>query len=284
MRIAVVGLGLIGGSLGLALKRNGTDMEVVGYARRAEVARVAVQRGAVDRAEGDLSAAVERAEVVFLATPVMAVREIMSGMASYLTEGCAVSDVGSTKAQVMAWADEFLPSSVSFIGGHPMAGKEVSGIEAADGELLRGCTYCLVPGRKAAKGAVERVEGLVRQMGASPLYIDAAEHDNLVAAISHLPMVLSAALVSMTMNSPLWPGMSRLAATGFRDVTRLASGSAEMTRDICLTNRDSLLAWLDEYVNELERWRRLIENGGEGVQKAFLEAREKRKDWLSQIQ
>ncbi|MFQ5987652.1 MAG: prephenate dehydrogenase, partial [Dehalococcoidia bacterium] len=192
-------------------------------------------------------------------------------------------DTASTKAQVMGWAEEFLPSSVSFIGGHPMAGKEASGIEAADSALFAGCTYCLVPGRGATTEAINVVEGLVGQIGAEPIFLDASEHDSLVAAISHLPLLLSAALVSATTRSPSWPKMAKLAATGFRDLTRLASGNPEMSRDICLTNREPILHWIDEYIKELGEFRRLVGEGGQEMEQAFIRARQGRERWLGEI-
>ncbi len=279
MRIAIIGLGLIGGSMGLALRKKKTDLEVVGFARRGETASRAVKLGAVDRTEGDLLAAAKGADVILIATPVMAMKDIMARIGESLDESCVVTDVASTKAQVVGWAEERLPSRVSFIGGHPMAGKETSGIEAADADLFTGCTYCLVPGRSAAKEAIDKVEGLVRQIGAKPLFIEASEHDMLVAAVSHLPIVISSALVSMTTKSPLWDDMSKLAATGFRDLTRLASGSPEMSRDICLTNREFILRWIDEYSEELEKFRHLINEGSEELAEAFRQAKEGGEGW-----
>ncbi len=280
MRVSIVGLGLIGGSMGLALRRLEADVEVVGFARRREVASRAVELGAVDRAEERLLNAVDGADVVLIAIPVMAMKDMMKAMAEGLQKGCIVTDAGSTKAQVMDWASEYLPDTVTFVGGHPMAGKETSGIEAADADLFAGCTYCLVPGPGAAAEAASTVEGLVRRIGARPLFIDAAKHDRLVAAISHLPMLVSSALVSMAAGSPDWPEMSGLAATGFRDITRLASGSPQMTRDICLSNSDSIVRWIDEYVKELTRFRHLVANGGDELEKALTLAREQRETWL----
>ncbi len=279
MRIAIIGLGLIGGSMGLSLRKK-ADLEVVGFARRGETASRALELGAVDRTEGDLLAAVRGADLVLIATPVMAMKDIMAKIGESLDKGCIVTDVASTKAQVMGWAEERLPSWISFVGGHPMAGKETSGIEAADADLFIGCTYCLMPGRSATKEATDKVEGLVRQIGAKPLFIDASEHDMLVGAVSHLPMVISSALVSMATKSPLWDDMSKLAATGYRDLTRLASGSPEMSRDICLTNREFILRWIDEYSKELEKFRHLISEGSEELGEAFLQARERREGWL----
>ena len=281
-RIAIIGLGLIGGSMGLALKKV-ADLELVGFARRPEVASKALSIGAVDRAEGNLLSAVEEASLVIIATPVVAIKEILAQIGERLPQGCIVTDTASTKAQVMGWAEEFLPSSVSFIGGHPMAGKEASGIEAADADLFAGCTYCLVPGRGATTEAINVVEALVGQIGAKPIFLDASEHDSLVAAISHLPLLLSAALVSATTRSPSWPKMAKLAATGFRDLTRLASGNPEMSRDICLTNREPILHWIDEYIKELGELRRLVSEGGQEMEQAFIRARQGRERWLGEI-
>jgi prephenate dehydrogenase len=288
MRITIIGLGLIGGSMGLALRRAGAGLEVVGFARRPEVASRALELGAVDRTEGSLISAVKDAELVLIATPAMAIKEILAEIGGSLREGSIVTDAASTKAKVMDWAEETLPPSVSFIGGHPMAGKETSGIEAADGDLFQGCTYCLIAGRGAAQEARDTVAGLVRQIGANPLFIDAAEHDSLVAGVSHLPLLISVALVAATTRSPSWPRMAGLAASGFRDLTRLASGDPRMSRDICLTNREPILHWIDDYIEELRALRRLVSEGGvkggggesEKLGEAFMQAREEREDWL----
>ena len=291
MRIAIIGLGLIGGSMGLALRRAEADFEVVGFARRPEVASRALELGAVNRTEGELHSAVKGADMVIIATPAMAMKGILAEIGGSLREGSIVTDTASTKAKVMGWMEESLPPSVSFIGGHPMAGKEATGIEAADSDLFQGCTYCLIAGRGATKEARDRVAGLVRQIGANPLFIDASEHDSLVAGISHLPILISVALVAATTKSPSWPAMARLAASGFRDLTRLASGDPRMSRDICLTNREPILHWIDEYIQELKALRRLVSEGGEKgeggecgesekLEEAFMRAREEREGWL----
>ena len=280
-RVAIVGLGLIGGSVGLALENaKAVGLERVGFARRAEVASKAVSIGAVDRAEGDLISAVEDANLVIIATPPMAIREILAQIGERLPPGCIVTDTASTKAQVMKWAQELLPPSVSFIGGHPMAGKETFGIEAADADLFRGCIYCLVPGGNADSEAIDFVSGLVKRIGAIPLFLDAAEHDSLVAGISHLPLLVSAALMSVTMKSHSWPQMSRLAASGFRDLSRLASGNPEMSRDICITNKEPILRGIDEFLKELGEFRRLVSEDGKELGQAFLRAQEGRERWL----
>ena len=280
MRVSIIGLGLIGGSLGLAFRKSETDVEVIGYARRPEVASRAVELGAVDRTEGSPVAACKAADMVFIATPAMAVRELLVAIGGHLRDGAVVTDTASTKVSVMGWADEILPPPVNFVGGHPMAGKEVAGIDAADGDLFRGCTYCLVPGRDATGEAVAELEGMVKRIGANPLLIEAGEHDNLVAGISHLPMLVSMALIAATTKNPSWPAMMNLAATGFRDLTRLASGDPRMERDICLTNRENIISWIDKYTEELEKLRRQIDDGGSDLEDTFTQLKQEREAWL----
>jgi prephenate dehydrogenase len=280
MRVSIIGLGLIGGSLGLAFRKSEADVEVVGYARRPEVASRAVELGAVDRTEGNAVAACQDADVVFIAVPTMAVRDLLVEIGSHLRDGAIVTDTASTKAMVMDWADQILTPSVNFLGGHPMAGREASGIGAADGELFRGCTYCLVPGRNAAEEAVAELEKMVKRIGANPLLIEAEEHDNLVAGISHLPMLVSTALVAATTEDPSWPAMMKLAATGFRDVTRLASSDPRMWRDICLTNKQHIIKWIDIYIEELGKLRRRIDDDGKDLEDTLIQLKEKREAWL----
>ncbi len=282
MRIAIIGLGLIGGSIGLALRKADAGFEVVGFARRPEVASRAFELGAVDRTEVSLLSAVKGADLVIISTPAMAMNGILAEMGVGLRQGSIVTDTASTKARVLDWAKQALPQSVSFIGGHPMAGKEVSGIEAADGDLFRGCNYLLIAGSGASEEARDRVAAMVRQIGANPLFMDASEHDSLVAGISHLPLLISVALVAVTTKSPLWPKMATLAASGFRDLSRLASGDPLMSRDICLTNREPIIRWIDDYIEELRALRYLISEGGEidRLEEAFIQVRKERERWL----
>ncbi|MCL4459001.1 MAG: prephenate dehydrogenase/arogenate dehydrogenase family protein [Chloroflexi bacterium] len=279
--ITIIGLGLIGGSLGLALQRTKLGYEIIGHDLDPGTAAEARKRGAIDKAEWNLPAAVSKATLVIIATPVGAVKDTLRDIATYLPRGCVVTDTASTKQQVLAWADEMLPEGVSFVGGHPMAGKEVSGIAAADPDLFIGCTYCLLPSPGATAEAVSLVANLVSAIGAKPYFIDPVEHDSFVAAISHLPFILSTALVNTTAHSPAWREISRLAAGGFHDASRLASGDPIMYRDICLTNRDGLLRWMETFLHELEDMRQLIASGDERLEMVFQEAKEARDKWQS---
>ncbi|GAI16682.1 unnamed protein product, partial [marine sediment metagenome] len=268
-------------SIGLSLKQVGEPgWEIVGCVRRSEAASMALSLGVVDRGETNLRKAVKEADLVIIATPVLTVKEILSKIANYVHPGCIVTDTASTKLEVMKWAEEILPPTVDFIGGHPMAGKESYGMRAAEAKLFQGCVYCLTPARRASAEAIDRVADMVKKLGAMPLLIDAEEHDNLVAGVSHLPMLLSAALVSVTAGNPSWGKMSRLAASGYRDLTRLASGNPEVNAHICLSNQKAILHWIDEFSQELERYRQLVSEGGNRMEEVLNEANKARQEWL----
>ncbi len=263
-QITIIGTGLIGTSLGLALRASGLRNLVVVGSDAEHAARAGAQRReAFDRMESRLGNAIEEADVVVLATPVMAMRELMEAMSPYLPEGCVVTDVGSTKTQVLQWADELLPDSVDFVGGHPMAGRETPGPENADGQLFMGKPYCVIPSPKASQRAVGEVTTLVESVGGEPYFISVDEHDSFVAAVSHLPFVLSTALVGCTSKSANWSDIGQLASSGYRDITRLASGDAVMHRDICVSNPEPIVAWIDAFIRELYEYRKLLDTDTE---------------------
>ena len=281
-RLAIIGLGLIGGSLGLAIKGARLEnLEVVGSDKEWGVAPKAKRLGAIDRVARDASSAARDAALVIIATPILAIRQVMEEIAPVLREGCVVTDTGSTKAEVLRWAGELLPEHVDFVGGHPMAGKEQSGIQAADGGLFAGAAYCVVPHVDASERAIKAVLTLANIVGARPVFIDAEEHDSYVAAVSHLPIVLSTTLFSLARSSQAWPDMAELAGSGFRDLTRLASGDPNMSHDICITNRDGILHWVDRMIGELSRYRELIQDKDEELFKAFARSQLDREAFLS---
>jgi prephenate dehydrogenase len=281
VHLAIIGLGLIGGSIGLALKQaSWRQAEIVGYARRHETGSLALKLGAVDRIESDLSKTVKGADIVIIATPVLTIKDIFSQIAPGLSSNSIVTDTASTKLQVMQWAEELLPLGIDFVGGHPMAGKEISGISAATADLFRNCTYCLTPASRASPAAVQTVKEMVKKLGAIPLTIDAQEHDSLVAGISHLPLLLSVALVSATTKNPSWQQMSRIASSGYRDLTRLASGNPEVNAHICLSNQAAIVSWIDMFIEELQKLRELVAEGGDEIEKVLTLANEARRKWL----
>ncbi|MEX2446257.1 MAG: prephenate dehydrogenase/arogenate dehydrogenase family protein [Dehalococcoidia bacterium] len=256
MRVAILGTGLIGSSIGLRLRRDpSTDTEVVGFDRYTEVARQAQRAGAIDTAAHTPEQAVEGADLVILAAPVLAIRKLLEEIAPVVSREAIITDTGSTKTEVMRWAQELLPAHTGFVGGHPMAGKTETGPDAADPDLFEGARWIVVPAVRTTEGATNGVLWLADRMGATTIFMDAAEHDAYAAAVSHMPMVAATALFSMEHASEAWPELSELAAGGFKDMTRLAGTDAAMAYDIIVTNREQTIHWLDRYLVALREMR-----------------------------
>lgn len=290
-RVTIIGLGLIGGSIGLGLsawsKTNGTGgkpaLHLVGFDTDIQQQQYAKKIGAVDRTEWDLTRAVRDADIVILAVPVLATEETFRSIADHLKPGAIVTDTASTKAQVIEWANRLLPRTVHFVGGHPMAGKAQS-IEGAEAALFKGATWCVCPSVHASEDANKNVLGIIGALEAEPYFVDPLEHDAHVAGVSHLPFVLSAALMRATSRDSSWRDMRLLSATGFRDTTRLAAGSTAMHRDIVMTNRESITRWVDAMTAELTEFRAQL-NGDESeaaMTAYFDSARDARAEWATQ--
>ncbi|MNX93493.1 prephenate dehydrogenase [compost metagenome] len=277
MRVALLGLGLIGGSLGLALRAERPDLEVVGWDPDPAAIALARKRGAIARAAPSPAAAVADADRVVLAAPVGAFPALFAAIAPGLRPEAVVTDVASTKAAVSAWA---IAAGLNFVGGHPMAGIEQVGVAHARADLFRGATWCVTPTPGADPAAVTAVEALAAAAGARPLRLDPATHDAFVAAVSHLPFAASAALVSLTTNDPRWAQMAPLAATGYRDATRLASGSPVMYRDICLTNQEAIAPLLRQLAASLTSLADQLDDPP-AVEAFFTRARDAREAWLA---
>lgn len=281
-RIAIIGTGLIGASIGLALKASGLEgVTIVGHDADRSNANEAHKMGAIDRAEHNLPKAVSGAGLVIIATPVLAVREVMGQIAPDLSDRAIVTDTASTKAHVMAWAKELLPPTVSFIGGHPMAGKETMGVKHAEAGLFQGKAYCLCPTVTASESAVKSMLGFVQLLGAEPLFLDAEEHDQYAAAVSHLPLMVSAGLFNLLRSSPAWTDIGAMASSGFHDMTRLASGDPVMSHGIWRTNRDAVIHWLERMSGELLRFRDMLKDAqDEELLEIFATAQVERETFL----
>jgi prephenate dehydrogenase len=280
-RVAIVGLGLIGGSIGLALHKVKAAEQITGFDMGRGVCEHARKVGAIDLPCPTLADAVRGAELVILATPVGAMRMLLQNVAGVVSPGAVVTDVASTKAQVISWAEEFLPENVSFVGGHPMAGKELSGVAASDADLFRNRVYCLTPTVHTRPSAVGKVTTLVELLGARLRFLEPGEHDGLVAGVSHLPFLASIALIEAVVSSPTWSDASPLAANGFRDATRLAAGNPEMYRDICLTNSEAITRWLDQYIVALQQVRQRVANHDRSMEDLFVRAQQARQQWYA---
>ena len=285
-KIGIIGTGLIGTSLGLALRQSDLrNLELVGTDYESSARSGAQKRGAFHKVEGRIQPVVEGADVVVLATPVMAMRELMEAIGPMLQEDVVVTDVGSSKQVVAGWAAELLPKTAQYVGGHPMAGRETAGPEHASADLFAGKAYCVVPNPDTKEQAVSAVTTMAEAIGAKPFFISAGEHDSFVAAVSHLPFMMSVALMQTVSKSANWDDIAQLASSGFRDLSRLASGDAIMHRDISLTNREHIVSWIDSYIRELYEIRNLLneESGpdSEAVEQLFEKASVERARWLA---
>ncbi|MBW3625329.1 MAG: prephenate dehydrogenase/arogenate dehydrogenase family protein [Armatimonadetes bacterium] len=264
--VALLGLGLMGGSLGLALKERGLAGRVIGYARTPETRRAALDRGIADAVVDRVDAAVEGADLVVLGAPLLAYEPLLRAALPSLSPGCIVTDLGSAKAQAVETCESILEGSGAvFVGGHPMTGSEESGPRAARPDLYIGAPWCLTPTHRTPDEALSKVRQLTEAVGSWVLVLSPEEHDLAVAASSHVPHLAAVALVNTLRSvSRQTPAAPRLAAGGFRDTTRVASGSPEMWRDICLSNRESLLRVLKEYREALSALERAVEDGDAG--------------------
>jgi prephenate dehydrogenase len=253
-RIAILGVGLLGGSVGLALKAAGTNYHVVGYGHRASTLETAIQMGAIDEAFDSPERAVVHADLVLLATPVGLFESLLKQIAPHLRERALVTDVGSTKRSIVRAAETLLPRGAFFVGSHPMAGSEKRGVEFAKPDLFRGARCILTPVDRTDSVALNKVESFWKLLGCKTIRMSPEEHDRLICDISHLPHAVAAALVAMQEEAAL-----TLAGQGFLDTTRVAGGDGGLWRDIFQDNRDNVVeslkrlrANLDDLVNMLE--------------------------------
>jgi prephenate dehydrogenase len=275
--VAIVGLGLMGGSLALALR--GSCLRIIGVARRKEVGQLALHEGIADVASCSLSA-VAHADIVVLATAIRHILSTIPEVAGLMRPGALLIDLGSTKAQIVA-AMNALPEGVTAVGGHPMCGKETGGLESADRDLFRGATFVLTPTSHTTGEAMLLAHELVAAVGAKPLVLDAERHDRAVAAISHLPYLLSASLMHVEAEANEADDVTgRLASSGFRDTSRLAASSLEMMLDILLTNRTAVEAALDMFQHEIAGTRALLDDEA-GLRAWMEDARCKRMEMYS---
>jgi prephenate dehydrogenase len=279
-RVAILGLGLMGASLGMALREAGAARLVTGCDADPRVAERAHERGAIDSACADVATAVAAANVTILAAPIRAAPDLLAAIAPCLAPGALVTDLCSVKAPVVTYAERTLPDPSSFVGGHPMIGSERAGVEAARADLYRGCVWPLTPTKRAAPEAIARLCWMITRLGATPILLDPSEHDAAVALISHLPRIAASGLVLTAARSAVWPVARELAASGFHDTTRVASGDPAMTLDISRTNAPALLASLDVYIETLRLLRRRIANGDVTLEATFAGAKRERDDWL----
>ncbi len=282
-KLVVFGVGLIGGSFALALRKAGAVKTIVGVGRNQSNLDDALGLGIIDAASIDPISAVADADFVFVATPVGQMQALLKKIAPRLGPTTVITDGGSTKQDVVACAFDALGNKFSqFVPGHPIAGTEKSGATAADANLYHRRKVILTPVLETDQAAIQSVRGAWRACLAEVHLMRAAEHDALCAAISHLPHLLAFALVDWIANKPNHDAMLKFAAGGFRDFTRIASSSPEMWRDICLANRAALLEQLSDYRSELEKLQDCLQRADAAqLEQLFSRARTTRDDWLA---
>jgi prephenate dehydrogenase len=277
-RVALLGLGLVGGSIARALRASSRPPAIVAWTPSGTGPRLAHADGIIDAVAGSVREAIDGATLVVLAGPPLAILALLEEEADILREaaerGVTITDVASTKAMIVEAADRI---GLPFVGGHPMAGRETSGFAAAEAGLFAGRPWVVVRGAAARDADVERVEDLARAVGAPPVALGASEHDVAVAAVSHLPLVAAASLVEAVTAADDWPTAVRLAASGWSGMTRLARGDVEMGTGILATNRAAVVARLRAYRTAIDEWITALDaqaatDDAAGVLRARLEA------------
>ncbi len=283
-KITLVGVGLLGGSLGQAVRRRGLAGRVAGYVRRAESIRECLDAGAVDEGFTELEPAAAGADLIVLSTPIAQMAGLVSRLQAGLKPGALITDVGSVKASVVAALEPLVHGTgASFVGSHPMAGAERMGVKAARPDLFENAICVVTPTPQSPPPLVQKLEEFWRSVGGRPMRLSPELHDDLVSRSSHLPHVVAAELANYVL-SPVHPReQSILCATGFRDTTRVASGSPEMWRDICLANRRNLARVLGVFIEDLQEFQLALENADSRAIAEFFEQGKARRDaWQSQ--
>jgi prephenate dehydrogenase len=283
-KITIVGVGLLGGSIGLAVRKNRLAAEIAGFVRRPQAMADCEKVGAVDYATSDLLAAVSGADLVILGTPLAQMRALTEQFLPALKPGAIVTDVGSVKAGVVRELSALVKKArAHFIGSHPMAGGEKMGVLAARADLFKGAICVVTPTKRSPARAIRKVEAFWKSLGARTLRLEAARHDLYVSRSSHLPHVAAAALAGLVLNPTAQKPQLALCANGFRDTTRVASGSPEMWRDIVLANRKNIARSVDALVAELGKFQAALKRGeASGVESFFASAKQRRDRWCAQ--
>ena len=279
--VTIIGLGLIGGSLGLVLKEKGLAKTVVGIGRRKENLELAVQMGAIDQFALEPHEAVSQSDLVVMATPVETYLPQIHTWGKDLASSTIVSDVGSVKGRLVSTVEAQLPPSTFFVGAHPIAGKEKSGVVHADSRLFYGARCVVTPTPCTNAQALERICLLWEAAGTVVLSMDPMEHDWVLGAVSHLPHVAAFSLMhtlqALQERTPHAPDLLDFSGGGLRDTTRIAASSPEMWRDICVANHENLGMMVDQYIQQLQEFRRLLNNrDASGLYNAITQAKESR--------
>jgi prephenate dehydrogenase len=285
-KIAIFGVGLIGGSFALALKKAGAVEQVVGIGRTAASLSRARELGIIDEASTSVEFALQGADLVLVAAPVAQTESILAAIAPHLKAGTVVTDAGSTKADVVAAARRALGDKIAqFVPGHPIAGRELNGPDAAIDDLYVGKKVVLAALPENSEHDIQQVVKAWQKCGAVIHHLTAEKHDAVFAAVSHLPHLLAYALVDDIAKKPHADLLFQYAASGFRDFTRIAGSSPEMWRDITLANQSAILAELDSYMVQLTQLRGMLASGnGPAIEEIYMNAQQARQNWMRTIE
>ena len=279
-RIAILGMGPIGISIGLGLKRvELKETEIVGVDGDRTALSKASKLGAFDRTTADLRSAVKGAQLVVLDTAGTTNHEVIEVIGPALDRGCVVTDTSGAKTHAIALAEAHLGAGTGFVGGHPLTRRPLDSVESADASIFEGIDYCVIPAASADVEAVGTVVGMVETLGARPFFMDASEHDSFDAAVTQLPALLSRALVNATTSSKSWREMSRLAGSEFGQVALLASDDPKDSAADCLGNREALAHWVDQVIAVLYSYRNDIKSGSDDLGVSFVRAWEEWTRW-----
>jgi prephenate dehydrogenase len=277
-RLAIIGVGLIGGSLARILRERGEVGEVVGIGRGEANLQRAVELGVIDRYSLDPVSGVAGADLVFLATPVCSIADIVARIVPALAPGCVVTDGGSVKGEIVAACESLMPAGTFFVGGHPIAGTEKSGVEASFATLYQGRRCIVTPTPDTDQGALRKVVRMWEIAGSEVVLMDVAKHDRVVAAISHLPHMVAYALVDAVGDYDRFDeSILKYSAGGFKDFTRIASSDPVMWRDIAMMNRDAVLELMDFFAGYFAKLQTLVaDRDSGGLEDFFARSKEKR--------
>ncbi len=285
-KIAIIGTGYIGTSLGLAIKQVGLkNVEIVGTDLDRGRASNAKKLGAIDQVVGNLRSAAENAEIVIIATPLMAIKDVMEVIGPRLMEGCLVTDTAGTKSIVMEWAEEYLPEGATFVGGNPMVGREVGNSDEPNASIFRNRPYCVIPQKGARQDRVRLLTDMIQQIRAKPYYIALEEHDSFASVVNDLPLLMSVALVGCTSKSPSWDDIAQIASAQYGNLTSLASGDPSTAKGVFAGDNTSIIYWIDAFIKELYDIRQILANDEdsklENLGRIFDSAFHQRDRWLA---
>jgi prephenate dehydrogenase len=283
-KVTIIGIGLLGGSLGLAIRQRQLALKVDGLVRRTASIAECEKCGVADHITRDLARAVENADLIILCTPLAQMKSLVQEMLPYLRPGAIVTDVGSVKGTVVRDLEPLLLArGVHFVGSHPMAGSEKTGVSAARADLFHEAICVVTPTATSQREAVRKVEEFWRAVGASTIRLSPDTHDELVCRSSHLPHLVAAELASYVLSPAHPPEQGLLCANGFRDTTRIASGSPEMWRDIALANHQNLARMLEVFIGNLQELQQALAAADEkALQEFFEQAKQRRDSWKVQ--